>query len=256
MVRHRRDELLYRNIERLTDSQQRNDGDWAAGLHHLPMAHAEAVRDHVLLAELSGEPQSPDFVAETAKEAVVVNGDFSAGPPRFPRWWKTSKNTTSKSAYCMLEWLRGTVMKADLMPLLAALTLLADASFAQTAASHPPQHAQEPATLEAAAKMFWDTALVRCGDDYFYRTEEFSWDELHQFRKVTFKVVPFSVTEADNLNGIRYHGVALLIARAARSKNVIAVRPPDANPPRSYGDFRPRLEPLDKWTRPRNSPHH
>jgi hypothetical protein len=53
------------------------------------MAHAEAVGNHVLLAQLARGPASADFVTEAAKETGVVSREFSAcphslkaGPPR------------------------------------------------------------------------------------------------------------------------------------------------------------------------------
>ena len=62
MVGDRRHELLYRNVKCLADPQQCENSDGAPGLHHLPMADAEAVRDHILLAQFARGATSPDFV--------------------------------------------------------------------------------------------------------------------------------------------------------------------------------------------------
>ena len=80
MVGDRRHELLDRNVKCLAHSQQREDRDGAASFHHLPMAHAEAVRDHILLAQFTRGSESPDFVAEPTKKTSIMSGKFSAGP--------------------------------------------------------------------------------------------------------------------------------------------------------------------------------
>jgi hypothetical protein len=80
MMSHGGYELLDRNVEGIADPQQRKDGDRAASLHHLPVADAEAVRNHVLLAEFARSPASPDFVTEATKEAGVMGREFSACP--------------------------------------------------------------------------------------------------------------------------------------------------------------------------------
>ncbi len=63
MVGYGRYELLHRNVKGLADSQQCENRDGAPGLHHLPMADAEAVRDHILLAQFARGAASPDLVA-------------------------------------------------------------------------------------------------------------------------------------------------------------------------------------------------
>ena len=60
---HGRHELLDRNVKCLADPQERENGDGSAGLHHLPMADTETVRDHILLAQFARGTASPDFVS-------------------------------------------------------------------------------------------------------------------------------------------------------------------------------------------------
>lgn len=44
------DELINRNLERITNPKQCENGHRTTGFHHLPVAHAEAEGDHVFLA--------------------------------------------------------------------------------------------------------------------------------------------------------------------------------------------------------------
>ena len=80
MVGNGRHELLDRNIKRLADPQEGEDRDGATGFHHLPMADAEAVRNHVFLAQFARSPASPDLVTKASKEAGVMGREFSACP--------------------------------------------------------------------------------------------------------------------------------------------------------------------------------
>jgi len=73
------DELFRGYLKRLADAQQREHGERAAGLDHLPMAHAEVVGIHVFLGELALDAQRSNPVAQGAEETGVVGWEVSAG---------------------------------------------------------------------------------------------------------------------------------------------------------------------------------
>jgi hypothetical protein len=73
------DELFRGNLEGLADAQQREHGERAARLDHLPVAHAEVVGIHVFLAKLARDAQRSNAVAQGAKETVIAGRKVSAG---------------------------------------------------------------------------------------------------------------------------------------------------------------------------------
>lgn len=77
---HRPHKLLDRRVKRLADAQEREDSDGAAGLDHLPMADAEAVGNHILLAQFARGTVTADFVTEPPKKTGVMSREFSACP--------------------------------------------------------------------------------------------------------------------------------------------------------------------------------
>src|SRR5262249_33493363 len=78
MPRQSLHQFLRRHLERIADAQQREEGAGPAGLDHLPVAHGEAVADHVLLAELARGAVLADAMAERAEEPRVTDRKLSA----------------------------------------------------------------------------------------------------------------------------------------------------------------------------------
>jgi hypothetical protein len=80
------DELFRGNLKRLADAQECEHGERAAGLDHLPMAHAEVVGIHIFLGEFAFDAPQPNSVAQGAEEAGIVSWEVSAGghPLRLP----------------------------------------------------------------------------------------------------------------------------------------------------------------------------
>ena len=72
MMTQPRHQLLGSEAEGVADPQQREDGAGASGLNHLPVAQAEAVTDHVFLAQFAIHPVGPDAMAQGAEEARVT----------------------------------------------------------------------------------------------------------------------------------------------------------------------------------------
>jgi hypothetical protein len=77
------DKLFRRNFKRFADSQQGEDGKWTSGFDHLPMTHAEAVRIHVLLAQLTFRSVRSNPMAQGAKESRIVGRKVSGGAHSF-----------------------------------------------------------------------------------------------------------------------------------------------------------------------------
>jgi hypothetical protein len=73
------EQLLERQIEGFTDSQEREHGNRTSGLDHLPMTEAEAIGDHVLLAEVTLRSVGPNPVAKRTEEPRVIGRQVSAG---------------------------------------------------------------------------------------------------------------------------------------------------------------------------------
>lgn len=73
------DELFRGDLQRLADAQQREHGERAASLDHLPVTHAEVVGIHVFLGELALDAQRSNPVAQGAEETGVVGWKVSAG---------------------------------------------------------------------------------------------------------------------------------------------------------------------------------
>jgi len=65
-------EPIKRNPKRFANPEQRENRGWPARLNHLPMAHAEAVREHVLLAELAFLPVGTDTIAQCTEKPPVL----------------------------------------------------------------------------------------------------------------------------------------------------------------------------------------
>ena len=72
VLRETREELLQRQIEAFTDSQQREHGNRTSGLDHLPMTDTEAIGDHVLLAQLTLRSVGPNPVTQGTEEPRVM----------------------------------------------------------------------------------------------------------------------------------------------------------------------------------------
>jgi hypothetical protein len=77
--------LLRRNLKRFADSQQSEDGKWAAGFDHLPVTHAEAAGSHVLLTQLAFRSVRPNSMAQGPKESRIV-GEKVSGSAHFSTW--------------------------------------------------------------------------------------------------------------------------------------------------------------------------
>ena len=74
MVRETGQELLEREIECFTNSQERGQSYRAPGLDPLPMTDTEAIGVHVLLAQIAIRSERPNPVAQLAEEPLVVGG--------------------------------------------------------------------------------------------------------------------------------------------------------------------------------------
>ena len=79
VVRETGEKLLERQIECFTDSQEREHGNRASGLDHLPVTEAEAIGDHVLLAQVTLRSVGSNPVAKRAEEPRIIGRQVSAG---------------------------------------------------------------------------------------------------------------------------------------------------------------------------------
>jgi hypothetical protein len=79
VVGHGCHQLFNWNIECFAYSQQRENRDGATGLHHLPVPDAEAIGNHVFLAQFTDCPARPDFLTQTAKKPSVMSRNLSGG---------------------------------------------------------------------------------------------------------------------------------------------------------------------------------
>jgi len=79
---------------------------------------------------------------------------------------------------------------------------------------------------QAAAKRLWDNILTTCDDSRSARNSYFydgrndgseNWGDLAEFRDVHFYVFPIEVSHAEQLNGLRWHAAAVMIADVYRS---------------------------------------
>ena len=70
------DQIAHRNSECFANPKQRNYSDRAPGLNHLPMADAEAERNHVLLCELSLYPVIPNASPQSTKELCAFRREL------------------------------------------------------------------------------------------------------------------------------------------------------------------------------------
>jgi hypothetical protein len=69
-------ELLWLNVEGLANPQQREQRRGASGLDHLPVADAETVGNHVLLAQFALRAIRADTMAKGAEETLVACRKF------------------------------------------------------------------------------------------------------------------------------------------------------------------------------------
>lgn len=95
------------------------------------------------------------------------------------------------------------------------------------------------AEAQTAAKRLWDSILTTCDNQpsYFHdgRNEGSEiWGGLVEFRDVHFYVFPIEVSRADQLNGIRWHAAAIMIAEAYRSASL----GPEGTAKEGWGPFR------------------
>ncbi len=72
--------------------------------------------------------------------------------------------------------------------------------------------------LKEQAKAQWEQLLAKCGESYLYKGDRYS--TLHEYRDVSLKETPRSLTEADKLNGIRWAGLFILKANASRKQGM------------------------------------
>ena len=73
------DQAFHRNLERIADPKQCEDGARPACLDHLPVTHTESVRNHVFLAELPFGSKGTDAMAQRAEEALVLRRKLATG---------------------------------------------------------------------------------------------------------------------------------------------------------------------------------
>lgn len=76
------------------------------------------------------------------------------------------------------------------------------------------QDKDENAEANAQAEAYWGQLLAKCGESYLYKGDKYA--SLHEYRDVTFQVIPRLLSEADRLNGIRWAGTFSLWAKASR----------------------------------------
>jgi hypothetical protein len=104
----------------------------------------------------------------------------------------------------------------------AAATLLGMPTAAQNPKAETGPKAvstREPATLQAAANMFWDSALAKCGGDYYDDIHEGGSqqrDGIVQWRGVSFHVFPRTLSPAEKLSGSEWQGWAIMTATLFR----------------------------------------
>ena len=79
MLRKTGEKLIQRQIESLTDPEQREYGNRTSGLDHLPVTHTEAIGDHVLLGQLTLRSVGPNPVSQRPEEPRVMDRQVSAG---------------------------------------------------------------------------------------------------------------------------------------------------------------------------------
>jgi hypothetical protein len=72
-------ELLQWHIEGVADPQQGESRHWAASLKHLPVTDAEAIGNHVFLAQFPFRPVGSNFMAQCPKEPRILGRQLSAG---------------------------------------------------------------------------------------------------------------------------------------------------------------------------------
>lgn len=103
---------------------------------------------------------------------------------------------------------------APLVTLIVSTLLVPDTSFGQA------RKAAEP-DAQGAAKLFWDSALTKCGDSRYRptRLEGFLFDRpgAMQYKDVSFYLFPDPISRADELNGIQWHGLAVAIGALFRT---------------------------------------
>lgn len=71
--------FVRRHLERVADPKQGKQGAGPSRLDHLPVAHGEAVGNHVLLAQFARGPVLTYAVAQRAEEVRITGREFSAG---------------------------------------------------------------------------------------------------------------------------------------------------------------------------------
>jgi hypothetical protein len=83
---------------------------------------------------------------------------------------------------------------------------------AETAEKGPASRSsREPATLQEAANLFWDSLLAKCGGDY-YDNGEYS---IVQWRDASFHVLPETLS-AEKLSRVQWKGWGIMTAALIR----------------------------------------
>lgn len=88
---------------------------------------------------------------------------------------------------------------------------------------------KEEVEARAEAEKIWGKFLMKCEGSYFYTGSMFDQtgrlsilgaggkDVLVEFKNVTFNLVPLTISEAEHLNDLRYHGRVSMVAGAYRN---------------------------------------
>ena len=73
------DHLFRLDLEYFANPEEREQSDRAAGLNHLPVTHAEAVRHHILLRQMAFRTVTADAMPQRTEIVRVTAGKFSGG---------------------------------------------------------------------------------------------------------------------------------------------------------------------------------
>lgn len=156
--------------------------------------------------------------SETSKDLLVKVGDrygvilYSA--------WKAVKDPTSAQAASSKNQPMTPASAAALAAQIAYQDEFRNSPLPSSSSQKPFRSMLDNQTTpQKAAQLFWDAILTKCGDSYFYYSNEGvyagGW-KLTQYKDVTFSLEKELVSRADQLNGVQWSGTAHLRSSANR----------------------------------------
>jgi hypothetical protein len=84
-----------------------------------------------------------------------------------------------------------------------------------------PTKAQKPnpadSEVQKVALTFWDKLLTKCGDSYYWGGPTGD-GSLRNYKEVSFGIVQEPVSQADQMNGVEWHGFIIMVARVFRTQ--------------------------------------